>query len=130
MGAICNRNLGLEKGNEMWIFTTSGFVSAVRGPNDRTIIVRSRDRTSLLPISKRVNVEIKKTPSADYPYRIAVGHEQFVAWIMNEANDISYYNFKNEVALVRGKVFAKSLSKVWSTMHEVEDVESRNITKE
>jgi len=46
----------------MWVFTTSGFVSAVRSPNDRTIIVRSRDKDSLVPISKQAKIDIRKTP--------------------------------------------------------------------
>ena len=52
----------------MWIFTTSGFISAVSNP-DGTIKVRSRDKASLGPLSKRYELEIAHTPIADYPYR-------------------------------------------------------------
>ena len=112
----------------MWIFTTSGFVSAVRNPNDRTIIVRSRDHASLVQISKQSGVKISQTPLADYPYRIEIGHDQFVEWVKNQAMDIEYFNFKSEVALTKGKGFARALTKVWSTMHEVEDSRARERT--
>ena len=110
----------------MWVFTTSGFVSAVRNPNDRTIIVRSRDRASLEPISSRFQTPIKKTPLADYPYRLFLNHEKFTLWVSDEASAIDYRNFKSVVAAIRGKDFARTLGEVWSTMHQVEDSESRD----
>jgi hypothetical protein len=109
----------------MWVFTTSGFVSAVRSPNDRTIVVRSRDKDSLVPISKQAKVDIRKTPFADYPYRLEIGHDQFAEWVESQARQIDYNNFKSEVALVRGNGFATALAKVWSAMHKVEDAEAR-----
>ena len=109
----------------MWIFTTSGFVSAVRNPNNRTIIVRSRDKASLAPFSKRFGAEVIKTPIADYPYRLEVSQENFAEWVQDQANSIDYPNFKSEVAIHRGSTFAKALSKVWSVMHEAEDSNSR-----
>lgn len=110
----------------MWIFTTSGFVSAVRNPNNRTIIVRARDRASLEPISSKFQTLIKKTPLADYPYRLFLDHNQFTSWVTEEASALDYRNFKTEVALVRGQDFARSLGEVWSTMHEVEDAQARS----
>ncbi len=109
----------------MWIFTTTGFVSAVRNPNDRRIILRSRDKASLAPISKRFNTEVIKTPIADYPYRVEISQDNFAEWVRNQANSIDYPNFKSEVAIHRGSTFAKALSKVWSVMHEVEDSSAR-----
>ena len=109
----------------MWVFTTSGFVSAVRSPNDRTIIVRSRDKDSLVPISKQANIDIRKTPLADYPYRLEIGHDQFAEWVASQARQIDYNNFKSEVALHRESVFSKALSNVWSIMHDVEDASAR-----
>jgi hypothetical protein len=41
------------------------------------------------------------------------------------ASDITYKNFKSEVAATRGYEFAHPLMKVWSAMHEVEDLSSR-----
>lgn len=109
----------------MWIFTSGGFVSAVRDSRDRTIIVRSRDRKSLESISDAFKAEIKKTPMADYPYRVVLGHDHFAEWVMKQASLIDYSNFKSVVALTRGKVFASALGEVWSTMHQVEDKKAR-----
>jgi hypothetical protein len=111
----------------MWIFTTSGFVSAVRNANNRTIIVRSRDRVSLELISSKFKAPIMPTPLADYPYRVFLEHDQFIAWVSDEASALNYRNFKSEVAAVRGKDFSRSLGAVWSTMHQIEDFLARRV---
>ena len=108
----------------MWIFTTSGFISAVSN-SDGTIKVRARDRASLKSLASTFNVEIEHTPVADYPYRVVVGHDQFAEWVDFQARAIDYNNFKSAVALTRGKGFASALSEVWSTMHDVEDSDAR-----
>ncbi len=110
----------------MWIFTTSGFVSAVRNPSDCTIIVRSRDRASLRQISAKCQSPIKKTPFADYPYRVFIKHEDFISWIADEASALNYGNFKSEVAVIRGRNFSSALGEVWSTMRKVEDSTARD----
>ena len=109
----------------MWIFTTSGFVSAVRNNDDRTIIVRSRDRESLIPISKKYQTEIKPTPLADYPYRLELSSENFVDWVSDQARSIDYPNFKSAVAGYRDRLFARALGEVWLVMHRVEDKSAR-----
>ena len=110
----------------MWIFTPSGFVSAVKDSGEGKIVVRARDRASLESISSRFNSPIKPTPLADYPYRVLLGHDQFVDWVSNQAGAIDYRNFKSEVAITRGSKFSSALSRVWSTMHQVEDADARN----
>ena len=107
----------------MWIFTTSGFVSAVL--KDGELQVRARDSRSLAPLAKYTGQEIIKTPIADYPYRLITNKESFSRWLSNEALNINYLNFKSEIADLRGYEFAKPLNKVWSVMHEVEDAEAR-----
>lgn len=107
----------------MWIFTSTGFVSAVFDGND--LVVRSRDRLSLEPISSFSKIEIKKSPSGDYPYRLFVSKEVFSHWLADMARAIDYRNFKSEVGNVRGEHFAHPLMKVWSAMHEVEDEGAR-----
>ena len=107
----------------MWVFTTSGFVSAVY--KDGAIQVRARDRKSLEPLSKQTGAAIVATPLADYPYRIAITNEQFASWVNQQALSIAYKNFKSEVADTRGYGFAKPLNQVWSVMHEVEDAKAR-----
>jgi hypothetical protein len=110
----------------MWIFTTSGFISAVRNPNDRTIIVRSRDRQSLQQISQDFKTPVMSTPFSDYQYRVVLESEQFTNWVKNQAAAIDYPNFKSAVQTHRGKIFARALNKVWSTMHDIEDEFARS----
>ena len=107
----------------MWVFTTSGFVSAVY--KDGALQVRARDQKSLAALSKESGAAIIATPLADYPYRIAITNEQFAIWVNQQALSIAYKNFKSEVADARGYGFAKPLNQVWSVMHEVEDAKAR-----
>ena len=107
----------------MWLFTNSGFVSAVSTGTE--LMVRSRDRESLEPLAEAAKSEIISTPSNDYPYRTIVSHEIFSRWVSHMATNISYRNFKSEVGATRGYDFAHPLMKVWSAMHEVEDKEAR-----
>ncbi len=108
----------------MWIFTTSGFISAVSDGKD--LMVRARDQRSLRDLAAFAKGEIKKTPTHDYPYRVFVPHELFSKWVSEQAASIQYKNFKSEVADVRGYEFSKPLMKVWSVMHDVEDKEARS----
>jgi hypothetical protein len=107
----------------MWIFTTTGFVSAVY--KDGALQVRTRDRRSLKPLAKQTDAGIVATPLADYPYRIAITNEEFAKWISAQALAIDYKNFKSEVADTLGYSFAKPLNQVWSAMHDVEDIQAR-----
>ena len=109
----------------MWLFTTTGFISIVEDDADQ-LIVRARDSFSLSPLAQSYNVEIRSTPTADYPYRIFLSKDQFKNYLHNQAGLINYKNFKSEVAITRGKKFANALLSVWSAMHEVEDKEARS----
>ena len=107
----------------MWLFTNTGFVSAVS--NGKDLMVRARDRESLEPLMEITNQEIAHTPQNDYPYRLVISHEIFARWVAHMAAGINYKNFKSEVAATRGYDFAHPLMKVWSAMHEVEDAGAR-----
>ena len=107
----------------MWVFTTTGFVSAVY--KDGALQVRARDRRSLSALSKDTGASIVATPLADYPYRMAITNEQFSKWLQAQVLGINYKNFKSEVADSRGYGFAKPLNQVWSVMHDVEDEKAR-----
>ena len=110
----------------MWVFTQSGFVSAVRHHSRQGIVhVRARDRRSLAPLEGLVVDEVVHTPDADYPYRLDVPDAKIAAWLAEMVNDLDYPNFKDQVAQVRGHGFAGALHDVWSTMHRVEDEEAR-----
>ena len=107
----------------MWLFTNTGFVSAVS--NGKDLMVRARDKESLMPIAESAKTEIISTPQNDYPYRVIVTHDFFAKWVAQMASEITYRNFKSEVAMTRGDDFAHPLMKVWSAMHEVEDLSER-----
>ena len=107
----------------MWLFTNTGFVSAVS--NGKDLMVRARDRQSLEPIAESAKVEIIQTPHNDYPYRVIVSHEFFATWVAHMAMNITYKNFKSEVTATRGYEFAHPLMQVWSVMHEIEDLSAR-----
>ena len=108
----------------MWLFTTTGFISIVEHDADQ-LVVRARDRFSLSLLAQSYDVEIRSTPTADYPYRVLITKDQFKNFLHNQAGLIDYKNFKSQVSVVRGKVFSNTLLSVWSTMHEVEDKEAR-----
>ena len=114
----------LTKEKIMWLFTNTGLVSTVSNGTD--LMVRARDKESLEPLAELAKTEIISTPQNDYPYRVIVTHELFSKWAAHMAAGITYKNFKSEVAATRGYDFAHPLMKVWSAMHEVEDVRATN----
>lgn len=107
----------------MWLFTNTGFVSAVK--NGDKLKVRARDERSLYPLVKFAGVKVVKTPYADYPYRVEVTNEVFAGWVSQLATEIDYHNFKSEVGAKRGYNYAHPLTQVWSIMHDVEDGNAR-----
>ena len=77
----------------MWLFTTTGFVSAVKhGPD---LVIRARDAKSLEPIAAFGKLNIKHTPANDYPYRITTDNDTFARWTHYMCQTIDYSNFKS-----------------------------------
>lgn len=110
----------------MWIFSETGFVSAVRSPEDRDLIqARSRDKESLASFAALSGCPITPTPWGDYPYRVFVSPAQFSAWVSEVADCVDYSNFKSHVSHTRGFDYAHALSQVWSVMVQTEDEDSR-----
>ncbi len=124
MGILRNCS-GVHKnlGGLMWLFTNTGFVSAVQINGE--LVVRARDSESLEPLAELAKKNIRHSPESDYPYRVITDHETFSKWVKHMAQNIDYPNFKSEVAQVRGYEFANALTSVWSVMHEVEDDQAR-----
>jgi hypothetical protein len=111
----------------MWIFTDTGFISAVRKPEYPGVFtVRSRDRESLESLAAKAQVEIKRSPNGDYPYRVFVGDTAFIEWFLDRGGELQYSNFKNHVAQTRGRHFVSALHNVWEAMLAVEDDEARS----
>ena len=112
----------------MWLFTETGFVSAVQHrDNPDLLVVRARDRLSLEPLAAFAETEITTNPRADYPYRTIVGKGTFAAWTVDNIDNLDYPNFKNQVAITRGKTFASNLGRVWSDMLNAEDAEAHEM---
>ena len=110
----------------MWIFTETGFVSAVRTePGSDVIRVRSRDAASLQPILELCDAEISRTPHRDYPYRVELSTADFAKFLTWAVLTMDYTNYKSQVHATRGYDFAHVLSEVWSIMHGVEDEDAR-----
>lgn len=106
----------------MWIFTETGFVSAVR-KNDRPDVytVRARDRKSLEPLAAFAKAEIVETPHGDYPLRAFVEPAVFTEWLADQAAGIEYSNFKSRVTKTRGHEFVDALHDVWAAMLKTTD---------
>jgi hypothetical protein len=119
----------LEKlGDSMWIFTQSGFISAVRHDAEpETVVVRARDRESLEALAGATGEQVRKSPVNDYPYRVHVSENEFRQWLTGCVESMDYTNFKNRVHETRGDHFASVLMDVWEIMHEVEDDDSRTL---
>jgi hypothetical protein len=110
----------------VWVFTDSGFISAVRPSGDHdNVLVRARDAESLDALAKMAGQVIEHSPERDYPYRITASNEVFAKFLTDNVDFMDYTNFKNQVLATRGTYYAKALSSVWSTMHDVEDDEAR-----
>ena len=103
----------------MWIFTSTGFVSAVvhRDVPD-LIVVRARERESLTPLIERTGAEVNPWEGSDYAFRIVVPRTEFTAWTAEQAEAIDYTNFKSSAHRRRGGTFADVLHKVWDVMYE------------
>lgn len=110
----------------MWVFTETGFVSAVRkNSKPEVLTIRSRDRISLEPLAQLAGAEISESPLGDYPYRIEAPAEVFAKWAFDSAMQIDYDNFKNRVMITRDENFEACLANVWVAMLKAEDDEAK-----
>ena len=110
----------------MWIFTDSGFISAVRKTDRPDLLtIRARDEQSLLPLAQLTNQPVAHSPRGDYPYRIFVTNTDLANWLSGQVMTLEYDNFKNRVYKTRGRKFVDALHNVWSVMHQVELLEAR-----
>lgn len=101
----------------MWLFTQTGFVSAVH--KDGALQLRARDRESLIRLGFKAS-EIKTGQGTDYPFRAYTDHETFAAIVAKQVAEIDYDNFKNVIKKKRGERFASALNDVWFAMLRVE----------
>ena len=106
----------------MWVFTETGFVSAVRKVDSPSkITARSRDRQSLEVLAELSATEILETPFADYGYRVLVSDDIYKVWLTTTVDMLDYDNFKNRAWETRGDEFHHALGNVWTDMLAVSD---------
>ena len=104
----------------MWLFSETGFVSAVQDMSDSEIFtVRGRDRESLEPLSRLYKVKIRENEGTDYPYRVSVSKDQFASWVADQIENLDYTNYKSRMYQSRGENFTEALHDVWEDMHSV-----------
>lgn len=110
----------------MWVFTETGFVSAVRKLDRPDVYtIRARDRESLQPLAAFAKVEIIETFAGDYPFRAFVEPAVFTEWLADQASSIEYDNFKNRMARTRGYDYTSALHDVWTAMLQTETERKR-----
>lgn len=113
----------------MWLFTETGFVSAVvENPNKSKtrMSVRSRDKKSLEPLAKMAKTEIVELPNRDYEYRVYVEKNVLTEWVSESISQMEYGNYKSRMYSTRGADFTHSLSDVWSVMLGVSDKRAKS----
>ena len=103
----------------MWLFTKVGFFSVVQHrDHDDTLLVRARDADDLKALKKRYMPTlgaIQQKDAADYPYRAAIGRNDFAAGMEHIALDIDYMNFKRLIAR-NDPMRARAYTAVWAVM--------------
>lgn len=113
----------------MWLFTETGFVSAVVHYEDPDVlVVRARDRASLTDMATQFDKQIFETPRNDYPYRVFMSKHQMSEWMHATIMDADYTNYKNRMHMVRDEKFVDALHDVWSVMYGTTGDERRRMT--
>ena len=108
----------------MWLFTTIGFFSVVQKPRQSGLTIRARVAADLDQLRERYVPSLSATivgAGSDYPYRATVRHEEFAQALGQMARDITYANFKSEVARKAGHRREQTYGKVWRVLHELEE---------
>jgi hypothetical protein len=103
----------------MWIFTTTGFFSAVLDLTDdtgSTMMVRARWRGDLERLQEFATFDgrgIVETPDADYRFRAFMKTAHWIGALEELGRRIDYGNFKDAVAKTDGPR-ARAYLSVWS----------------
>jgi hypothetical protein len=116
----------------MWLTTNRGFFSGIAHRDDpETIMVRARTDRHLEAIMDLLpeGTQIVRTPHADYPCRVVISREVWLALVTALAAEVDYPNFKDSVddrARGKGKKAVKDAAydhsvymSVWSVMRRL-----------
>lgn len=111
----------------MWLMTTTGFFSAVRGEGRDDVMVRARSRDDLARLKGRFALRgrVTATPRADYPFRLRVSSRDWARCCAGLASDArGYGNFKGAVA-ARDTYRAMIYHNVWAELQRLNPVGHR-----
>jgi len=100
----------------MWVFTSKGFISAVRHrnkPDDFMIRARRQEHLKALFPGKQVT----QLNNADYKYRVTVSDGDFKEMMLGEINALTYDNFKKSIPDAE---YHDACSDVWQVMHRLQ----------
>lgn len=110
----------------MWLFTETGFLSAVRkGHGDQNLVVRARNIAALKGLSEFAQTAVVRTPKADYPFRLHLTPETWGNYVKTVALAVNYRNFKSHAKETLGLDHADALGLVWKTMLALQDDDAR-----
>lgn len=101
----------------MWIMSQDGFTSAVF--KNKKFQLRARDRQSLERMGFK-GKQIVTGVGTDYPFRVYLTKRQYKRIVCRQIDAIDYSNFKNRVAVTRGRRYSDALHDVWVAMLRVE----------
>jgi hypothetical protein len=110
----------------MWLITTFGYFSIVQKNSDRgagTLTVRSRLRKDLDLLKARylpAMGPIEARGGADYPYRAKAKREDLAEAFRKSILDLTYSNFKAEVALELGHKREDAYTEVWMALRKLQ----------
>lgn len=108
----------------MWIFTTFGFFSIVQKPGDDRLTVRARARTDLDALRSQYLPALSETiegAGTDYRYRATVPRADLAQAMSRIVTDVTYSNFKSEVARGAGHGRERLYHRVWDVMYTLRD---------
>lgn len=111
----------------MWIITPLGFFSIVQKTDDvarGTLTVRARVRGDLEALQAFALPglgKITESKSTDYRFRATALRSQVEAGMAKLAQQLSYSNFKDQVAKVQGPVRADVYHHIWYLLHGMQD---------
>lgn len=108
----------------MWIFTTIGFFSIVQKRGDELLTVRARARKDLDALRSQYLLSLSETvegAGTDYRYRATVPRENLAEAMSLIVVDVTYSNFKSEVARRAGPGRESLYHRVWDVMYRLRD---------
>ena len=108
----------------MWIFTPFGFFSVVQKPGQSDLTVRARVESDLDALREHYLpslTETLMTTTSDYRYRGRASHQAVADAMAQIARDITYDNFKNEVAARQGHGRANTYCNIWSVCWDLQE---------